>query len=252
MGIALLALLPPRWCQRGLLVLATLDLVFTLQPFRIRSVNPLDLIANAGSLRDQTRAVVVGNGRAAGQLRPGAAGGPASRFCVALQCRVHDAVDRWSQRGRRHGHSTGDDPALRLLGYAIIIDPDKHLVTVVEPAPPRAWVAHCVWPGTAIQVRAADFPRESCITRRAATTRDATVPPPGQYRRGRQRLAVRRSGWAGLARRGRTLVSGLVRPGGRRAGGGRGGRRRAGGPSASAGPHLIDQRYVPVGSCPDC
>jgi hypothetical protein len=62
-------------------------------------------------------------------------------------------------------------------------------VTVVEPAPPLVWVAHCTWPGRALEVRAPDFPRQSCITRRAATTRDPEVPP------GPARIVAEGNGW---------------------------------------------------------
>jgi len=83
----------------------------------------------------------------------------------------------------------GDDPILYLLGYGVVIDREKALVTIVEPPPPSVWVARCVWPGTAREVRAPDFPRQSCVARSTATVREPPTPP------GRADLIVERAGW---------------------------------------------------------
>jgi hypothetical protein len=74
-----------------------------------------------------------------------------------------------------------DDPALMLLGYQAALDAERGVLAIQEMddgrPPPQAWVARCVWPGGAAEVRAADFPRQSCVTRAGAVERQQAVPP---------------------------------------------------------------------------
>src|SRR5205085_8004450 len=64
-----------------------------------------------------------------------------------------------------------------LLGYQDLFELRTRQLTVVEPAPPRVWVARCASPGGALEVRAPDFPRKACVTRSAADERQEPVPP---------------------------------------------------------------------------
>jgi hypothetical protein len=87
-------------------------------------------------------------------------------------------------------------PILHLLGYDVLVDRQIGLVTVFEPPPPRAWVARCVRPGGALEVRQPDFPRTTCIARDGAGP-SPELRPPGPARivaEGAGRLTVEASG----------------------------------------------------------
>ncbi|MFN8526599.1 MAG: YfhO family protein [Chloroflexota bacterium] len=83
-----------------------------------------------------------------------------------------------------------DKPALPLLGYGVIFDNARRTVVVLDPPPPRAWVACCLWPGTAIDVRQPEFPRHECVASPAATIRENPAPP------GPARVLDEWGGWA--------------------------------------------------------
>jgi membrane protein YfhO len=57
-----------------------------------------------------------------------------------------------------------DNPAFRILGYHIIVDPYKPLITIAPPPPPQAWVARCALPGGTVEARQRIFPRTTCVT----------------------------------------------------------------------------------------
>ena len=78
------------------------------------------------------------------------------------------------------------------MGYGVIPELDKRLLTVIEPARPLAWVACCVWPGAALDVRRPDFLRRACIARATATRREDSLPP------GPAKVIAERPGWLEL------------------------------------------------------
>jgi membrane protein YfhO len=177
-GVAILTRLPLFWSRGGLLLLAVFDLVFTLQPWRFRVVDPSGPIANAGALREYRRAAVVDRdsamlGNFGPVLRVVQPSGYVSLFSAEYMVLLLGHADAVSAIGL----TRADDPALRLLGYPVVVDLRQSVAQTFDPVPPLVWVAHCSWPGGALAVRAPEFPRESCITRRGTTEPDPTVAP---------------------------------------------------------------------------
>jgi hypothetical protein len=187
--VALAAAPPAPWSARAQVVLATLDLALVLGPYRMAVADPQPLIDLAAPLRGQTRAVWVGNSGAllanfGPVIRVSQPAGYSSLFSAAYATLVTGArppivfdIDR------------ADNPALALLGYDYIVDPARNLVLVFDPPPPQVWVARCLWPGSALDVRQPDFPRQLCVASLAATGREQPVPP------GPARVVAERVGW---------------------------------------------------------
>src|SRR5439155_21066798 len=123
----------------------TLERGLVLGPYRVHPDDPQAGLGQGEGLRGHARAAVVGNGGAllanygtvlkvtqpAGYLN--LFSNAYSNLAVGSSQSIAFDIDR------------ADDPALYLLGYGVIAEPDKRLVTVVEPPPPLAWVARCAW-----------------------------------------------------------------------------------------------------------
>jgi hypothetical protein len=188
--VGLLALGPARWARPGLLLLAALELVLVLQPFRIHPFDPARIVADAALLRDHAKAAVIGEG---GAIL--ANYGPVIKviqpvgYVSLFSAEYMALLTGGANPGVAMDVGRADDPALGLLGYGVLIDRQKRLVTIVEPPPLQVWVARCVWPGGAREVREPGFPRQACITRAAAAEREAPVPA------GPARLLAERAGW---------------------------------------------------------
>jgi hypothetical protein len=193
---ALGALLPYPWSIRSQVALATLDLVLLLQPYRINLADPDIILAEAQPLRGQARAAWVGgNGAMLANY------GPLLRVTLpdgysALANNDYANLLTGADQPMIIEAESADNPALPLLGYSTIVDSRQHTVNVVAPPPPRAWVARCVWPGDALEVRKPGFPRNACVARKSATAREqpATAAPAN--------LLAERSGWQTLAAEG--------------------------------------------------
>ncbi len=190
LGGALAALLPGAWARRALLMLALLDLTLVLQPFRLASVDPNDLVGQAETLRPYPRAAVVGSGGS--NL---ANYGPLTHV---VQPAGYTSLFSSQYAALVTGHpdhqvaidiDRPDNPALDVLGYPIVFQLDSRRVSATESAVPTAWVAHCAWPGGALDVRAADFPRRRCVTTTDAVERQPPVLP------GRATILSQGNGW---------------------------------------------------------
>jgi hypothetical protein len=158
-------------------LLATIELAVVLQPFRFDLWDPQAFLQReAGSLTDFRRAAVIADdgvllanfGPVLDVTQPGGYGNLFSNSYANLvtgsDAPVIVDVDR------------ADNPALALLGYEAILEPDKAAVTLIQPPPPQVWVAHCAWPGGALEVRAQSFPRFSCVTLASVQQPDPVVP----------------------------------------------------------------------------
>lgn len=171
------ALLPRPWSTRAQLLIALVDLGFVLAPYRRHLIDPAPRIDQANQLRRHTSAAVVGNdgplyaslGPILGVVQPSGYNPSVSREYAALLMGEYapDAVAIAINRA--------DDPALPLLGIEAAYE-NGHAVWVRQPSI-QAWVAGCAWPGGALTVRQADFPRSACVAWSGAQTRDAPVPP---------------------------------------------------------------------------
>jgi hypothetical protein len=175
-GVA--ASLPATWSYRAATLLAVLELVLVLQPFRLQPSDPQRIVAEAEPMRGHARAAVVGDGGAIlGNYGPVVRVTQPVGYVSLFSGGYMALLTGQAGAGVAINVERGDDPVLALLGYGVVVDPSERLVTVRDPTPPRVWVARCAWPGAALQVREPDFPRESCITRSTAAVRDQPVPP---------------------------------------------------------------------------
>jgi Bacterial membrane protein YfhO len=177
LGGALAALLPGAWARRALLVLALLDLTLVLQPFRLMSVDPNSIVAQADAIRPYPRAAVVGSG-----------GSNLANYGPVVHV-VQPAGYTSLFSGQYAALMTGnldqsvaidinrvDNPALGVVGYPIAFQLDSKRLSVIAPSAPTAWVARCAWPGGTAEVRVPDFPRQACVTLADAVERQQPQP----------------------------------------------------------------------------
>jgi hypothetical protein len=182
------ALLPGPWATRAVLVLAVVELVTILHPYRLQIGGPEGILREAAALRGQSRGVIVGDALVANYgpvLRIVQPGGYVSLFSAGYM----ELLSGNSNAGVVLSSPGNNEEILRLLGYPRVVDRGLNRVTVLEPPPPLVWVARCVRPGGAREVREAAFPRGQCITRGRATAEDPAVPP------GPARIVAERAGW---------------------------------------------------------
>lgn len=175
---AAIMLLPLARTRRALLVgLATFELVLVLQPFRSGAHDPLAIVANARLPEGYGHvATIQGDAIAANHapiLRVRQPGGYVSLFSGGYMSLLAGTMNP----GVALSAPPGSEPVLYLLGYEVIVNLQAARVAVLEPPPPRAWVARCVWAGGALEVRQPDFPRRQCITRSGAIGRQEPTPP---------------------------------------------------------------------------
>jgi hypothetical protein len=195
--MAVAAMLPSPWAVRAQLVLAVCELTLVLGPFRNPRSDPSGYIAQAEALRGQDRVVVVGNG---GAIQ--ANYGPISRvvqpagYSALFNSAYTTLLLGNTNPGVAFDISRPEEPALRLLGYSRWLDTQAGALRVVEPEPPRAWVARCVWPGGAREAREAAFPMHTCITRASSHNREQPVSPAAAT------ILAERSGWQMIAAEG--------------------------------------------------
>jgi hypothetical protein len=168
-----------------LLTLAVLDLVLVLQPFRLRPVDPTEIVESGAVLQQYRRAAFIGGSESSPTssgpvlanygpvLHVAQPGGYVSLFSgeymTLLTGRSNAKVEIEIQRDAA--------PFLNLLGYEAIVERRNGRTTASPLTPMGAWVARCSWPGGALDVRARDFPRQSCVTRAAAQARERPVDP---------------------------------------------------------------------------
>ncbi|MCC7104527.1 MAG: YfhO family protein [Chloroflexi bacterium] len=188
--LALIALLPAPWSRRFSLVLATAELALVLQPYRTQLFLPGDVLAGTEALSGRARAAVLGGGAASIAnfgpiLHVTQPGGYANIFSAEYMTLLTGGANAGVVIDPREDQSG----LLYLLGYGVLIDRDKHVVTVLQPEPPRVWVARCTWPGGAREAHDARVPRLQCVTRPEATDRQQPVAP------GPARLVAERAGW---------------------------------------------------------
>jgi hypothetical protein len=182
-GILMLAagamLMPSaRTRHTALLILAVLDLVLVLQPFRVRLADPAQIVAGGAILQRYSRAVFIGDGAPTlGNYGPvlrvqqpvGYVSLFSGEYMTLLTGRSNAKVEIDVQRDA--------EQYLALLGYEALIDRRGGRDSITPLTWPRAWVARCSWPGGALQARERDFPRRSCVTRAAASAREPRVDP---------------------------------------------------------------------------
>jgi hypothetical protein len=176
--LAVTAILPSVWAPRAQLALAVCELTLVLQPFRSPQSDPQGFITQVEALRGQERVVVAGDaGAILGNYGPIARVVQPAGYSALFNSAYTALVLGNPTPGVAFDITRPDDPVFRLLGYGRWFDRAKRSLGVVEPTPPRAWVARCVWPGTAIEVREPSFPREQCVALPSATTREALATP---------------------------------------------------------------------------
>jgi hypothetical protein len=177
----LAAQLPARSARWALLVLGVVDLALLLQPYRITYADPQEILAQGAVLQPYDRAAVVGNDLGLGNYGPVLRVVQPSGYTSLFSSQYAALVTGSPNPGVAVRVNELDDPVLPLLGYRVAFDPQEGLLAFLEqpgwPAIPRAWVAHCVWPGAALEVRQVDFPRQMCVARAGATRRDELAPP---------------------------------------------------------------------------
>ena len=152
-----------------------------LQPFRLRSADPAQIVAESAVFRAYRRAALIGEGAPAlanyGPVtRVQQPGGYVSLFSgeymTLVTGRSNAKVEIEVQRDAV--------PILYLLGYEAVIDRRGGRDSVLELSPPRAWVARCTWPGGAREARDSDVPapvlRDACVPRRLASRRSIPAP----------------------------------------------------------------------------
>jgi hypothetical protein len=193
-GLLILAacccLLPRRLARGSLLVITAAELLILLGPFRFAAPTVPTVAGGEAiaALAGYQRVAIVGNGGASiandGPLlnieQPAGYLSLFSRGYAELVTGVANA-------GVVLTIDPGKESILELLGYAATYQPDSRRLTLVSPPPPLVWVAHCVRPGGAAEVRAPGFPRRSCVTLPAAG-------PPQEVPPGRADLLYRRAG----------------------------------------------------------
>jgi len=184
--------------RHALLVgLAAAELLLVLQPFRMRAEDPLRTVADVRlpdgyasvGLLGSYDAIIANYGPV---MRVRMPGGYLSLFSGGYM----ELLTGGSNPGVVLTAPADSGPILNLLGYPVLLNRDEGRLTVFAPPPPQVWVARCVWAGTIQDVRKADFPRASCITRAAARGRPAPVPagPAEIVGQGAGWLTVRASG----------------------------------------------------------
>jgi hypothetical protein len=173
------ALLPGPWPVRAQLVLAVADLALVLGPFRANLIDPRPIVQAMEPLRGHERAAVLGS--MGGQLanfgpmikvtQPGGYDNMVGSAYVALLTGSSnpDAINISAKRA--------DDPILSLLGVDAALELTNTSVVSTPAAGPPAWVARCVRPGGATEVRRLEFPRKSCVTLGSATESEPEVQP---------------------------------------------------------------------------
>jgi hypothetical protein len=162
--VAVFALLPAPMLRRGVLILAVLEIVFVLQPVRFEKVHTDATVESLrSSLPADSRRVVLQDAMASNYgvvFRAAQPGGYTSLFSIGYQ----ELVSGHRSAGVAIEATDNNAPFYYFLGYDSILDRKKGSVTVFNPAPPRAWVAHCAAPGGAAEARADGFPLLSCVT----------------------------------------------------------------------------------------
>jgi hypothetical protein len=174
--LAVLALLPTTTFRRAVLVVAVLEVIFVLAP-RIDFARPKDVYGDvqnalpAGSKRAvlNNGALIANYGPVIKSVQPG---GYTSLFSGGYQ----ELVTGQRNPGVIIEAGSDSQPFLYLLGYDSTIDRQTALVTVFDPSPREAWVAHCSWPGGAPEARQSGFPLLDCVTRKSAQTREPAQP----------------------------------------------------------------------------
>jgi hypothetical protein len=187
-ALSCVALLPRPWAVRGALLLAVVELVTILHPYRMQLASPENILAEGEVLRGQPRGVIVGDVFVANYgplLRTVQPGG----FLPLFSAGYMELLSGSRNPGVVLSAARDNDAILRLLGYGFVFDRRANQVTVLEPPPPLVWVARCVRPGGAREVREPAFPRGQCITRDQAPAADPVVSP------GPARIVAERAGW---------------------------------------------------------
>jgi hypothetical protein len=188
--VGLAALLPHRWALPVQLLLAVAELLLVLAPFRAIRDDPQSVLNGTESLHGYERVAVFGNGGAllanyGPVLTIEQPAGYVSLFSSGYAALVTGSPNP----GVAFDVNNEALPVLRLLGYGVFYDRDTSQLTIIEPPPPRAWVARCRWPGNALSVRQPDFPRQVCITHPEATVQEQPRPP------GAASVLARGAGW---------------------------------------------------------
>ena len=182
------ALLPGAWAPRTLAVLAVLDVLLVLAPFRLQPSDPKSVAAPLADLDGFPRLAVVGNGAILGNFGPVARITQPAGYTSLFRSGYAALATGTPNPGVAVEIQRVDDPALGLLGYPAAVEVDRGRVVVFEPVPPRVWLARCARPGGAAEVRAADFPRLECVT-----VAQDHAPDPAQPA-GEARLVSERAG----------------------------------------------------------
>jgi hypothetical protein len=184
-GVMTVPLASARVRQTALVALAVLDLVVVLQPFRLRPVDPSEIVESGAVLQQYRRAAFIGGGESTPTsyspvlanygpiLHVTQPGGYVSLFSgeymTLLTGRSNAKVEIEVQRDAA--------PFLSLLGYEAIVERRNGRTMASPLTPTGAWVARCSWHGGALEARARDFPRRSCVARAAAQAREPSVDP---------------------------------------------------------------------------
>ena len=174
----LACLLPPRWSSTALLAIAVVELTIVLQPFRLAPQDPRNILYQAYGIRDFQRAAIIGAwdvnvGNYGPVLHITQPTGYTALFSSGYATLMTGSPD--PDVFIRVG--SVDNPALAVLGYQAVFDNDARQLTVLQPSPPRVWVARCAWPSGADTVRDSTFPRQGCVTRSASHERDTPAAP---------------------------------------------------------------------------
>jgi hypothetical protein len=185
LALAALTMWVPEVRARRLILVAltALDLVLALGPYRLQLTDVPTSSADQAALQGYRRAAFIGDGAPSlanygPVMHVTQPGGYVSLFSgeymTLLTGRSNAKVEIEVQRDAA--------PYLSLLDYEAIVERrgagGRTTTPTITPLTPLgAWVARCSWPGGALDVRARDFPRQSCVTRRAATTRERPTDP---------------------------------------------------------------------------
>ena len=162
--LAWIAVLPRRLARAGMIALAVADLTITLQSHRIHESDPQQIVARGEIFRGYDRVAYLSDlgptmanyGPVVGVVQPT---GYTPLMSAAYMRLLTGNVSPEVSRAR-----DADNPAFRILGYHIIVDPYAPNIMVAPPPPPQAWVARCALPGGTAEARQRIFPRTTCIT----------------------------------------------------------------------------------------
>jgi hypothetical protein len=178
LAAGLTVLLGTPWARAGLLLLALVDLTVVLQPFRWAPQDPQNILYQTDGIRDYPRAALVGPwdiivGNYGPVLHTTQPTGYTALFSsgYATLMTGNPDPDVFVAVG------SAENPGLAVMGYPVVFDNAARHLSILEPSPPRAWVARCAWPGGAQAVRDRAFPYQSCVTRSATTERQTPVDP---------------------------------------------------------------------------